>query len=280
MEDVDVRRIVKYLLINHGKLEKCTLRHMERELGISYSRLRRIMGYLENEDIVRRVIRGKTKPYVLSNISKAMNMGLIEFSGREIESIVMMSMASLNSFCREVNLNMSSISIGNGCDIVEQVGKVFGEISTKLIKGESVAFSSRVCGVSSLPLFFLPVIRTSLFPICKEIEIEIKRFLGYNETLEVTPLWIGLLVREVFFEMGCPEEYSEEDIRRAIVSVLEKQLRLLINMFKPLADGGAKIRAMCLDLMSLVYAAIVVSAVGGSRELVKEALDLYGRLIN
>ena len=79
--------IVKYLLLNYINLDACTEFEMEKRLGVPRHRLRKLLGFLEWEEIVTAFEVGSTKPYIVIDLSKALREGYLKFSKEEAEDL-------------------------------------------------------------------------------------------------------------------------------------------------------------------------------------------------
>lgn len=75
LEDNVLKDIVFYLIRNHIRPDMCTLREMEREIGIPYSPLRRLMQRLVDEGVVVEGAVGNVKPYTVLDVDLAIRKG-------------------------------------------------------------------------------------------------------------------------------------------------------------------------------------------------------------
>ncbi|MCD6562383.1 MAG: hypothetical protein J7K23_00525, partial [Thermoproteales archaeon] len=69
--------IIKYLIYNSWKPEKCSLRNIERELELPYSRVRKIIGILANDNILQVIKSGKSEIIKITDLEKAFIKGYI-----------------------------------------------------------------------------------------------------------------------------------------------------------------------------------------------------------
>ncbi len=88
----DARRIVRHLLFNSLDLESLSIRGMERALGIPFSRLRRLLRWLQSEGVVVGYQVGTSMSFRVLDLERAVELGLIRLSGEDLERAVYSSM--------------------------------------------------------------------------------------------------------------------------------------------------------------------------------------------
>ncbi len=81
IEDLETEvkaEIMEHLVYNQAQREKCTLRGLEREFGIPYTRLRRLMRDLTEEGVVVEGSVGNVKPYRALDLSLIFSEGYVK----------------------------------------------------------------------------------------------------------------------------------------------------------------------------------------------------------
>lgn len=96
--------ILKYLLVNHYNLAKCTLRAMERELKIPYTRLRRLVHNLMNDSILQQVQVGKANAVRVIDYEKAIAKKYVTPNSSDLMAFVSMAMPRCFTFRNEGSL--------------------------------------------------------------------------------------------------------------------------------------------------------------------------------
>ncbi|MDK2464519.1 MAG: hypothetical protein QI223_07095, partial [Candidatus Korarchaeota archaeon] len=76
----DAGRIVRHLLFNSLDVESLSIRGMERALGIPFSRLRRLLRWLQSEGIVVGYQVGTSMAFRVLDLERAVHLGLVSLS--------------------------------------------------------------------------------------------------------------------------------------------------------------------------------------------------------
>lgn len=209
--------ILKYLMISFGDLELCTENVISSRLGISRSRLRRLLAFMEWNEIIQSVPIGKASPYILLNISKAMSEGYLRLSPSEGEKLT------------KIYEHM-----GHAIHYPDPKAVIFsamqGTVPEPLIlkKSRDWAMSNlRPDKIEQIKCPFFPGAVTSFRTVPNDYHT-IREFLN-------GPGNAGILT-DILLELDIPEEVTEEDLMEASKRVVEKYLRLVTATMKPLYD--------------------------------------------
>ncbi len=89
----DAGRIVRHLLFNSLDVESLSIRGMERALGIPFSRLRRLLRWLQSEGVVVGYQVGTSMAFRVLDLERAVHLGLVSLSTEDLERAVYGSMA-------------------------------------------------------------------------------------------------------------------------------------------------------------------------------------------
>jgi hypothetical protein len=120
----------------------------------------------------------------------------------------------------------------------------------------------------------------------KDVISSIRRELGIKGNLKVRlrnlhPMAYGILMRELFFELDCKENPSDEEVRAAMKRLSEKQLKLLLYIERPLIEKikqgnlpeNLSMEAILYEAIVLRLAAVFALNLGADDQLVIEARE-------
>ena len=96
LEKEVMKEIVTYLLVNSLRPDKRTLRAMERELGIPYSKLRRLVGKLVEEGVIVEGSVGTAKPLAVLDLDLALRKGYLKVEA-DLRSLISLHLLALPS---------------------------------------------------------------------------------------------------------------------------------------------------------------------------------------
>lgn len=209
--------ILKYLMISFGDLERCTENVISSRLGIPRSRLRRLLAFMEWNEIIQSVPIGKASPYILHNISKALSEGYLRLSPSEGEKLT------------KIYEHM-----GHAIHYPDPKAVIFsamqGTIPEPLILKESRDWAMRNLRpekTEQIKCPFFPGAVTSFRTVPNDYHT-LRKFLN-------GPGNAGILT-DILLELNVPEQVTEEDLMEASKKVIEKYLRLVTATMKPLYD--------------------------------------------
>ena len=80
--------VIKYLLLNSARYEKCTQLAISEELGVPLSTVRRLLMDLEEDQVVKSKEVGQAKPYSVAHLGYAMDRGYVSMNRAEIEEVL------------------------------------------------------------------------------------------------------------------------------------------------------------------------------------------------
>lgn len=83
--------ILRYLVANSSHPSKCTIRAIERETGIAFSRIRKVAQILLDEKILDRVTVGRASYLRIVNLEEAISRGYLDVSSRDILTYLILS---------------------------------------------------------------------------------------------------------------------------------------------------------------------------------------------
>jgi len=290
-------------MIHAVEPRKCTLRAMERELGLPYARLKRYCDKLLDSGVLKSSNVGKAKPMVMNDLEKALRLGylspgfsdFIDWLTRSLaarsEGDAMVAaerlatqmsnfprflypafqFASVTDFCEGTLLAAELRSDGMPDQVKEGIKKRLREVAARYAAGRKAGSGSdpeekqadhvwpedviEALGFEPPLGFGNPRDAQTGLRRAQDIEgfEDILRFFGWHPLFiipyiyTVSPyrfadsnflIWAGgIWGREVWFELGCPDEYSEEQARQGARRVAEKQLRYILK----LVDGTIRL---------------------------------------
>ncbi len=308
--------ICEYVMIHAVEPTKCTLRAMERELGLPYARLKRYCDRLVELGVLKPNDVGKARPLVMKDLEKALRLGylspgfsdFIEWLSRSLRSrsegdtmvaaerlatqlsnfprflYPASQFGSVTGFCEQALVAATLAAETMPDDVKQGIRERLMEVATRFVAGTKTSPESEPEGrePGSSPVTpsepsspeSKPMVREPLSPqhvievlgfepprgcgSLRDAELGIKRardiegfedilrFFGWHPLFiipyiyTVAPyrfadsnflIWAGgIWGREVWFELGCPDEYSEEQAREGARKVAEKQLRYILKL--------------------------------------------------
>ncbi|RLG48393.1 MAG: hypothetical protein DRN90_03570, partial [Thermoproteota archaeon] len=167
-------------------------------------------------------------------------------------------------------------------------GKPVREISPKSLNlvDKYKDFEDFEIVVGQVPLTVIPVYRSIVVPGMKDVISSIRGEFGIKEDLKVKlknlhPMAYGILMRELFFELDCKENPSEEEVKMAMKRLSEKQLRLILYIERPILDRikdgnlpeDLSVEALLYEAIVLRLAAVFALNLGADDQLVREARE-------
>jgi len=226
--------LVKYLLFNYNRLNVCTESSMEKTLGIPRHKIRRLLAFLEWEEIVTSLEIGATKPYVVTNLAKAIAKGYVQFSKGEMEGF----MPALPWYKEPYFLGQAQFiaSIHNPCSQIIDMFKQ--SIPSYKVLNKTYAFEMKMFE-GQKPFLFIQPFQVPYFP---EKEEDTKSRLGISDAGGIVGRdWLliesfferELLAREVLFELGVPDDISEQEFREGYRRLMEKYVKLILKTIEP-----------------------------------------------
>ncbi len=219
--------ILKYLLINGSPFpERATETAISERMGIPRSKLRKLLGLLQWEEIIEPVPVGATQPYVVKDIGKAFKQGYLYFT--DIEALKLTRIVGhlgqqayhpLPTILRAIHSTIpNEMSVYKTWEWMVEAIKPMVQVQSPLAgKEESGAVSS-----------------TSAVGTDREL---VQKFI--DASLGQRPL---PMVHEVLFELDIPDDLTKEQFFKGMKVVAEKYVRLIMKLTDPLAqlvrDGG------------------------------------------
>ena len=355
-----MKEIVTYLLVNSDRPDKRTLRAMERELGIPYSKLRRLAGKLIEEGVVVEGSVGTAKPLSVLDLDLALRKGYlkIELSLKsmirlhnlaspspvailgEVKGDEVYRMLPKTPLRLEEKRRVSKIlewmrilpDLPSQEEIIERFKdkwpkeeleyrkKLLEDVKRKLSDKEwrELVELNRELGKwgpfvpmsGGIPELYMPFMRSNTFEQPQDLDrlvVDYMRITGLPrdsiKPLRYTPHldpW-ALYYRDVVFELQFKElsEVDDEELRRVIKRVAEKNLKFLIYLVKPLIKDIEKIGVkgvlkkwnrgipeelkyteyhILSEVVPLGFASLLVRKLG-NKELAEEALKYVKMLV-
>ena len=352
-----LKEIVMYLIKNSIRPDKRTLREMERELKIPYSRLRRLINKLVSLGVVVEGSVGNAKPYSVIDIDLALRKGLLPIE-EKLEQVIDLFFSALpyldvailgevkgdemyrslpraplrTKECQRIvgliEYMRYLATLPGELEIIEKFKekwpkeeivhreelykKIKEEISKeewrKLIELHNEAkkwgiFYSKSGG---LPELYMPFMRSNMVrppmeKIPEHIIGEMMRHTGLPKEA-IIPLrhfscfdpW-ALYFRDIMFELNFKDlnQVSEEELKRIIIKIAEKNLKFLIYLLEPLIEDLEKygVRGtldkwnqevsenkkytkihILAEAIPIGFASLFVLKIGGNKELAKKGL--------
>jgi len=306
-----IEALIRYLIRFRIEPDKITLRGIERGLGLSYSKVRRLLKKLVEDEIVISWPMGKQSAFYVSNLEKAIREGYLTLDKEEIRFLsVLLSFGELEEQIGSTILPLpkmltfpkvyrEGLNILNESWLASLEASTYayqlkrGDISEEEISPQSLnlvrkyrQFEEFEIIVGQLPLTVIPVYRSIVVLGMKDMISRARRELGIREELKVRlknlhPMAYGILMRELFFELNCKEDPSEEEVRTALKRLSEKQIKLLMHIERPVLDKIKKgdfsdefsVEALLYEATVLRLAAVFALNLGADDELVNEARE-------
>lgn len=266
------RLIITYLVFNRFRPDACTLRRMERELCIPYTRLRSLMKRLLNDKIVEQIPVGTAKAFRIVDMQRVIQKNYISFNNRsDLEKIAIMASpipALINGVLMDDILLWSMPIFKTKLPIEKQIFEYIserwektvvairhlyarGKINQKLPR-ELRDFALELknwgdlghCGL--FPLLYIPFVRTTQFCqwVISEIEPDILLTLKREYNLQRHSVNVlsffpyanpfAILLREITLLNGHKKNLSKKEVIEACIKIIENQLRFLLRVIKPL----------------------------------------------
>lgn len=105
--------VIKYLLLNSARYERCTQLAISEELGIPLSTVRRLLMDLEEDRVVKSREVGQAKPYSVAHLGYAMDRGYVSFNRKEIEEVLSPKEHVWEKPPKPISLTSAYLSDGN-----------------------------------------------------------------------------------------------------------------------------------------------------------------------
>ncbi|MHB0885905.1 MAG: hypothetical protein ACYC6V_01340 [Bacillota bacterium] len=260
--------IIRYVIQYHAHPEKCTLREMERELGIPYTRLKRFVETLSEEGVLVAMEMGTIRPYVINDLDRALQKGYIDPSFEDLmawtdlpfnetpgsHSVVAREWLTvlLSNFPRWlVPITHNSDSPLSECELTLALATlnlpdVPEDHKGKLLEALEDADQKYRDGSPGGQPLITDDVRQRAEAAVPELEglEDFVRGLGFIKLHVVpyvysvaAPRWMdrqaifwprGVWAREIWFELGCPETVTPEEAQAAARRLAEKQVRYLL----------------------------------------------------
>jgi hypothetical protein len=204
--------ILKYLLYNMPSLEYRCERSMASRLGIPRTRLRRLLANMEWNGIVRKLLVGRSSPYYVDNVGKAMREGYLTLSPTEAEMLTRTSRGMVMPGRRRLLQGVLSC-LPDSAPWTD----AYIETVNLLLDTEKP--------IEQIHIPYWPGGVTT-------------HHFGESDYGIVDPftrhIWYSGLVRQVIMELDVPENITPQDIERGLRRIGEKHLRLTRLMIRPL----------------------------------------------
>lgn len=215
--------ILKYLLLNISPSpEHATETAISERLGIPRSKLRRLLGLLEWEEIVEPKPVGATQPYVVKDISKAFKKGYLSFSKIEAQKLTRIVGHTGKEVYHPFLTLLRAIhsTIPNEMELYA-IQSWMGEIVKPIVQVQRPLYYDKEISAKVV---------SSTYPLWTDREL-VQEFVDYSLGLTFsTPV-----IREVLFELGLPERITKEQFHEGLKQVGEKYLKLMLRLVEPLA---------------------------------------------
>lgn len=300
--------VIRYLLRYAAEPHRITIRGVARGLRLSYSKVRRLLEKLEKTRVIERRPAGKSIVYEVVNLDLATRKEYIKLTSDELEFLSILSAWPGSELLKAIP-KVSSLATSYKKGLSK-----LADAWTNALAAYSIVAPDRIdyrppeppsrevmrlakrfekwgepsISVGELPLVSLPVIRTLLVPVEERLSDLTKEELRAEErpiVLKYAPQTYGILLRELFFELDCKEDPTEAEVKEALRTIAEKQLRLLLHVDAPLIKSIQRGRlpkmvtkeALAYESIVLRFASMFALNLGGDEELVfraKEAADL------
>ena len=257
--------ILKYLMMSFGDLERCTENMISSMLGIPRSRLRKLLALMEWNEIIQSVPIGKASPYILHNIGKALAEGYLKFSPSEGEKLTKIY-EHMGHAIHYPDPKAVIVSALQGTIPEPAILKKSRDWALKNLKPEKKEQVQRP---------FIPGAVTSFCTVPNDYHT-VRKFLN-------GPGNAGILT-DVLLELDVPDDVTEEQLREASKKVIEKYLRLVTVMMKPLHDiiiAGKPYRTSKASLkQEMLSGDKVITVMHGDVLLDKRVFDPEHGLVN
>jgi len=302
--------LIRYLIRFRMEPEKITLRGVARGLGLSYSKVRRLLKKLVDNEIVISWPMGKQVAFLIADLERAIREGYIKLDKEELRFLsLLLSVGELEEQIGSTILALPKVLTFpkvylKGLNVLTESwlasleaskyllsmrqGTPLHEIPPKLVNliEKYKEFEEFERFVGQVPLTVIPVYRSIVVPGMKDVISSIRREFGIKEDLKVRlknlhPMAYGILMRELFFELNCRENPSEEEVKAAMKRLSEKQLRLILYIERPLLDKikegnlpeNLSVEAILYEAIVLRLAAVFALNLGADDQLVREARE-------
>jgi hypothetical protein len=216
--------IVKYLLINFGRLENCGELAISENLGIPRSRLRKLLANMEWNGIVECIDVGKSAPYVVANVSKAMKEGYLALSEVELEKLVKIS----HSMGLEAPYRDPRSLLVEAIQSTLPNPEVFIEAFIRSAK----IYGNQMPPAEQVHRPFNPATVTTYHTGFNDFQL-VQKYLTWP--------FYGELLRDLLLELGVPDEVTDEELQNGLRKLGEKYLRLIELSLRPLYDEVSKL---------------------------------------
>ena len=302
--------LIRYLIRFRMEPKKITLRGVARGLGLSYSKARRLLKKLVDDEIVISWPMGKQVAFLVADLERAIREGYISLDKEELRFLsLLLSFGELEEQIGSTILALPKVLTFpqvylKGLNVLTESWLTSLEASKYLLemkRGASISeippklmnlierykeFEEFERFVGQVPLTVIPVYRSIVVPGMKDIIGGMRRELGIKEELKVRlknlhPMAYGIIMRELFFELNCKEDPSEDEVRAAMKRLSEKQLKLILYLERPILDKIKQgnfseeysVEALLYEATVLRLAAVFALNLGANDELVREARE-------
>jgi len=302
--------LIRYLIRFRMEPEKITLRGVERGLGLSYSKVRRLLKKLVDKEIVISWPVGKQVAFLVADLERAIREGYLSFDKEELRFLsILLSVGELEEQIGSTILALPKVLTFphiyvKGLNILTESWIASLEASKYLLEMKKGTLSLKIPSplknlikrykefeeferfIGQVPLTVIPIYRSIVVPGMKDLISGIRRELGIKGNLKVKlrylhPMAYGILMRELFFELDCKENPSDEEVKTAMKRLSEKQLKLLLHIERPLLEKikqgnlpeNLSVEAVLYEAIVLRLAAVFALNLGANDELVREARE-------
>lgn len=208
--------ILKYLLLNGSPFpERATETAISERLAIPRSKLRKLLGLLQWEEIIEAVPVGATQPYIVKDISKAFKQGYLSFTEVEARKLTRIlghlgnqSFHPLPTMLRAIHSSIpNDISLYQTHEWMMELVKPMIQVQRPLMAGSAVSSTTPTADDRKLVQQFIDI------------------SLGNG---------LSIIVREILFELDVPDEITKEQFMEGLRRVAEKYLKLIMRLTDPL----------------------------------------------
>jgi len=286
------------------------LRGVARGLGLRYYKVRRLLKKLVDNEIVISWNMGKQVAFLIADLERAIREGYIKLNKEELRFLsLLLSLGELEEQIGSTILALPKVLTFphvyfEGLNTLTEAwlasleasryafelkhGKSVSGISPKLLSlvNKYKDFEDFEIVVGQVPLTVIPVYRSIVVPGMKDLLSGIRAEFGIKEDLKVKlknlhPMAYGILMRELFFELDCKENPTEEEVKLAMKRISEKQLRLILYIERPVLDRiksgnlpeDLSVEALLYEAIVLRLAAVFALNLGADDQLVREARE-------
>ncbi len=311
LEERVMEALIRYLIRFRMEPEKITLRGIERGLGLSYSKARRLLKKLVDSEIVISWPMGKQVVFLVADLERAIREGYLALDKEEIRLLsLLLSLGELEEQIGSTILALPKILTFpgvyfKGLNALTESWLASLEASKYILelkkKGSSISgvpthllnlidkykeFEEFERFVGQVPLTVIPVYRSIVVPGMKDVISRMRSEFGIKEDLRVRlknlhPMAYGILMRELFFELDCNKNPSEEEVKVAMKRLSEKQLKLILYIEEPILNKIRQgnfteeysVEALLYEAIVLRLAAVFALNLGADDQLVREARE-------